>query len=198
MSDTRLRVVIIIGSARTGQGLADWFAAHANRRGDIDVDVIDLTDAWLPEAVPELISKDRTRRPRAVQDLAPWLAAADGFVVVTAEHNASFPALLKNTIDWFDAEWAAKPVGFVSYGGASRGLHAVDHLHRVFTAVGAVGIGQSVSLGDEAERVCSGQPDAEHGAAATTMLDQLVCWAAMLREHRNVSPMPASRPSDSA
>ncbi|WP_243274701.1 NADPH-dependent FMN reductase [Streptomyces albus subsp. chlorinus] len=36
---------------------------------------------------------------------------ADAFVIVTPEYNHSFPAALKNAIDWRNEQWHAKPVG---------------------------------------------------------------------------------------
>jgi NAD(P)H-dependent FMN reductase len=104
-------------------------------RPDFDVDVIDLATAWLPD----VMSADPSApRPQAVKDLAPWLEAADAFVVVTPEHHQTFPASLKNAIDWYDEEWHAKPVGFLSYGGSSSGLCAVAALRQVFGDVHAV------------------------------------------------------------
>ncbi|MFU8851564.1 NADPH-dependent FMN reductase [Micromonospora sp. SL1-18] len=58
--------------------------------------------------------------------------------MVTREYNHSFPASLKQTIDYAYDEWQAKPVGFLSYGCGSIGLHTVDQLRTVFTALHAV------------------------------------------------------------
>ncbi|MGC5020977.1 NADPH-dependent FMN reductase [Micromonospora sp. DT47] len=44
----------------------------------------------------------------------------------------------KQAIDYADDEWQAKRVGFVSYGCCSIGMHAVDQLRTVFTALHAV------------------------------------------------------------
>ncbi|MEU3075936.1 NAD(P)H-dependent oxidoreductase [Streptomyces laurentii] len=59
------------------------------------------------------------------------LADADGFVLLTPEYNHSYPAALKNAIDWHLTEWAYKPVAFVGYGG-SGGIRAVAPLRTVF------------------------------------------------------------------
>ena len=78
------------------------------------MDVIDLADARLPDVLS-------TEPAASVQATSQRLGAADAFVVVTPEYNRSFPASLKNAIDWHFKEWQAKPVGFVSYGGMSGG-----------------------------------------------------------------------------
>src|SRR5690606_5472841 len=129
--------------------------------------------------------------PKAVRDLAPWLAAADAFVVVTPEYNHSFPASLKNAIDWFYSEWHAKPVGFVSYGGRTGGMHAVEQLRLVFTEVEAVTVRAAVSLRNYWEQLDGdgklvGHEDLD--SAARTMLDRLVWWAEALRAHRTIRP----------
>ncbi|WP_329503636.1 NAD(P)H-dependent oxidoreductase [Streptomyces iakyrus] len=85
-----------IRKGRFGHVAAEWPAFRARLRRDFDVGVIDLATAWLPD----VMSADPTApRPQAVKDLAPWLEAADAFVVVTPEHNQTFPASLKNAID---------------------------------------------------------------------------------------------------
>ena len=62
----------------------------------------------------------------------PSIDRADAFVVVTPEYNHSYPASLKQAIDVLNAPWRRKPVAFVSYGGLSGGLRAVEHLRQVF------------------------------------------------------------------
>lgn len=192
MSEDRLRVVVIIGSIRRGRfgpTAACWFAAQASERDDVEVDVVDLAEAWLPEVLPD--ERACLPTPQPVRDLAPWLAAADAFVVVTPEYNHGYPGSLKNAIDWFRDEWQAKPVAFVSYGGPAGGLRAVEQLRQVFTAVGAVPIHATVSLHDHRVRFDSAGCPLDRdttNAAATALLDQLTWWAALLRYSRSGPP----------
>lgn len=144
MSQDRTRIAIVIASTRTGRfgpTVANWFADQVRQRDDVDVDLLDLAEAQLPEVLA-----DDGPAPRAVRDLAPWLAAADAFVVVTPEYNHSFPAPLKTAVDWFYDEWQAKPVAFVSYGGISGGLRAVEQLRLVFAELHAMTIRDTVSF----------------------------------------------------
>ena len=46
--------------------------------------------------------------PQSVVDLKAAIAAADGVLLCSPEHNASVPALLKNAIDW-----ASRPQGVI-------------------------------------------------------------------------------------
>ncbi|MFG1997835.1 NADPH-dependent FMN reductase [Spirillospora sp. NPDC048911] len=180
------RTAIIIGSTREGRfalTVAGWFAALAARRADLELDVIDLAETRLPDTLGEL---DGTE-PAAVRALAPRLAAADAFVVVTPEYNHSFPAPLKTAIDWYVDEWKAKPVDFVSYGGASGGLRAVEQLRQVFAELQAVTIRETVSFHSCWNRFDDrGRPIDAAGAAAAAggLLDQLTWWARALRAAR--------------
>ncbi|SFN02612.1 NAD(P)H-dependent FMN reductase [Pseudonocardia ammonioxydans] len=189
MPDKRTRLAVIIGSTRSGRfapTVANWFADEARRRADLSVDVIDLATAGLPDVLPG----DDWDLPQPVLGLGPWLDTADAFVVVTPEYNHSFPAPLKTAIDWFHAEWAAKPVGFVSYGGLGGGLRAVEQLRLVFAELHATTVRNSVSFHNYWEAFdADGRTDdpAAHGAAKG-MLDQLVWWSDALRAHRGRVP----------
>ncbi|MFG3498314.1 NADPH-dependent FMN reductase [Streptomyces sp. NPDC047928] len=197
MAETdRLRLVIIIGSVREGRFgpvAAEWIASRARLRRDFEVDVIDLATAWLPDVMP---AEPTAPRPQAVRDLAPWLAAADAFVVVTPEYNQSFPASLKNAIDWYDEEWHAKPVAFLSYGGASGGLCAVGQLRQVFTEAHAVTVRETVSFHDYRSQFGpDGRPVAPEACdeAARRLLDRLGWWARALRHARAHEPYETPR-----
>jgi NAD(P)H-dependent FMN reductase len=130
----------------------------------------------------------------AVGKVTPRLEAADAFIVVTPEYNHSYPASLKNAIDWHRGEWTAKPVAFVSYGGMSGGLRAVEHLRAVFAELHAVTIRDTVSFhGAHARFGPDGEPKDDAAAvAAKAMLDQLGWWARSLAEARTVRPYPGA------
>jgi NAD(P)H-dependent FMN reductase len=126
--------------------------------------------------------------------VTPRLTTADAFVVVTPEYNHSFPASLKNAIDWHFTQWQAKPVGFVSYGGMSGGLRAVEHLRQVFAELHAVTVRDTVSFhGAWAQFDAEGRPKelSACNAAAKTMLDQLAWWGHALRSARSERPYVA-------
>ncbi|MEW1843808.1 NAD(P)H-dependent oxidoreductase [Nonomuraea angiospora] len=188
---TPLRLVIIIGSIRRGRfgpTAASWFVAQARKRRELNIDLVDLATAGLPDA---LTDQDELV-PEPVRALAPRLAAADAFVVVTPEYNRSFPAPLKTAIDWFYEEWQAKPVAFVSYGRESGGLHAVAQLREVFGELHAVAIRTLVSLPCYWELFAADgswpKPTATCNNTVKTTLDELTWWAYALREARAVRP----------
>ncbi|WP_067467647.1 NADPH-dependent FMN reductase [Nocardia amamiensis] len=194
MPDNPIQLAVIIGSTRAGRfgpTVANWFTEHADRRDDVVVDVVDLAETPLPE---RLSSQPEPEDARALQIVSPRLAAAEAFVVVTPEYNHSYPASVKNAIDWHFTEWRAKPVGFVSYGGLSGGLRAVEHLRHVFAELHAVTVRDTVSFHDVGKQFdAAGRPRYPEMpvAAADQLLDQLVWWGWALRSALAERPYPA-------
>ncbi|MQA07465.1 MAG: NADPH-dependent FMN reductase [Pseudonocardiaceae bacterium] len=191
-SDTDLRVAIIIGSTRNGRfgpTAAEWFADQARQHGELNIDVIDLSE----EQLPDVLIDEGDPVPERVTALAPRLDAADAFVIVTPEYNHSYPAPLKTAIDWYMDEWQAKPVAFVCYGGMSGGLRSVEHLRQIFAELGATTVREVVSFQNYWEQfgVDGSWPKNPEGpnAAAKGMLDQLIWWARALRDHRAIHPL---------
>lgn len=170
-----LTLAVIYGSTRPGRfcdTVADWAVAEIARDGRFAPDMLDPAAADFPRDAHEL--KDR-------------LARADAFLVVTPEYNHSYPAPLKALIDQANAEWAEKPVAFVSYGGISGGLRAVEHLRNVFAELGAhtlrdtVSFANAWSLFDEAGALKA--PEAPR-KAASALFNGLDWWARALKVAR--------------
>ena len=183
-SNASTRLAVIIGSTREGRfgpTVARWFVEHASRRGDLDIDVIDLADFEIP-------IQYGSGGQAAMAPFRARLAVADAVVVVTPEYNHGYPAALKQAIDFVQAELQAKPVGFVSYGGISGGLRAVEQLRLVFAELHAVTIRDGVSLHfgwnlfDEAGSMHEPENPL---VAVTVMLDELTWFARALRTARD-------------
>jgi NAD(P)H-dependent FMN reductase len=190
MTANPLHVAIIIGSTREGRfgpTVAGWFTDQAAQRPDISFDVIDLGECSLPTVLG-------TSTAHGLGDVTGRLDAAEAFVIVTPEYNHSYPASLKNLIDWHYTQWQAKPVGFVSYGGLAGGLRAVEHLRPVFAELHAVTIRDTVSfhnpwsIFDDDGRH---KDDSAASAAAKSMLDQLAWWGHALRDAKAIRPYAA-------
>lgn len=191
MTTTPIRLCVIVGSTRDGRfgpTVATWFAGLAAQRDDFEVDVVDLADHPLPTVIsanPDPVGG------AALGEVMPRIEAAEAFVVVTPEYNHSYPAALKNAIDWHNTQWHAKPVAFVSYGGMSGGLRAVEALRLVFAELHAVTIRATVSFhGAWSQFGPDGEPvDPESCTTAVkSQLDQLAWWATTLREGRERRP----------
>jgi NAD(P)H-dependent FMN reductase len=123
-------------------------------------------------------------------EIGKKLAQADAYIIIVPEYNHSFPAALKFIIDSFYSPWRVKPIAFVSYGGMSGGIRAVEQLRQVFAEMHAVCIRAGVILpnawnlfGAKGELL---QPDVVE-KSMTTVLLQLEWWATALKNARENS-----------
>ena len=165
--------MIIVGSVRPGRAalpIAKWVEAVAERKGDWAVDFADLAELALP-------FMDEPNHPRLHRYTKPhtiaWserVAAADAFVLVTPEYNYSYSPALKNAIDYLNAEWWMKPVGFVSYGGMSSGTRGVVALLPTIVGLGMVRVGANVELAFGMRQIEDGVFAA--GEKESTLLDR--------------------------
>lgn len=181
-----LRIAVILGAnrnGRTGPAVTRWFLDRASEYEGVDLDIVDVTD---------LGPGDGHGTPLA--GFAERVAAADGFVVLTPEYNHGYPGPLKAAIDSARREWFAKPVAFVSYGGISGGLRAVEQLRTVFSELHVTTVRDTVSLHnaqvlfDADGAPATSMEGAE--AAAQVLMAQLSWWALSLREARHKRPYP--------
>ncbi|MQY04165.1 NADPH-dependent FMN reductase [Actinomadura macrotermitis] len=191
MDDT-IRLAVIIASTRDGRfgpTVAGWFTRHVRRRPGLEPDVIDLAETALPAVLPD---HGDAAPPAPVRALAPRLAAADAFAVITPEYNHGYPAPLKTAIDWYYAEWRAKPVAIVSYGRDTGGALAAAQLRQVFTEVDAVAIRDGVTLPRYWELFAADGSWPKESAGCDTdvkvTLDRLTWWARALRDARARRP----------
>ena len=182
-SPAPIQIAVIVGSTRDGRrgrDVADWYVDQVHGSADVEIELIDLVDHRLPERFTFADDGD-------VAGFRARLDRADAFVVVTPEYNHSYPASLKLAIDYGKDEWRRKPVAFVSYGGVSGGLRAVEHLRGVFAELHAVGLRDSVSFAnaweqfDEQGRLR--YPERAERSMAT-MLKRLAWWEQALRDAR--------------
>lgn len=176
---SKIKIGVIYGSTRVGRfcdKVAAWTYLKIVGQGGFEA-----------EAIDPLHLKDGV-------ELQQRIGACDGFVVVTPEYNHGYPAPLKALIDQVGAEWQAKPVAFVSYGGVSGGLRAVEQLRQVFAELHAVTIRDSVSFAEAWEQFDEGgallRPERAERSMAT-MLERLRWWASALRTARDSEPYKA-------
>ena len=183
-----IRVAVIYGSTRSGRfcdTVVRWTLERLAASNKFQMDVIDPAD-------PAAGSPMDGRPPQPLQQR---LGQADAFVIVTPEYNHGYPAPLKALIDSCGTEWHAKPVAFVSYGGVSGGLRAVEQLRLVFAELHAVTIRDSVSFPGAWEQFDQSgalrNPERAQ-KSMETLLARLIWWAAALRIARSTSPYTLS------
>ncbi|WP_297803609.1 NAD(P)H-dependent oxidoreductase [uncultured Brevundimonas sp.] len=129
--------IAVVGSARKGSinlSYARALAALASERMSFDllpVGELPLYNTDLEEALPARLV-----------DIKQRIAAADGVLFVSPEHNRSVTALMKNTLDWCSRGdggnvWAGKKAAVC---GASPGARGADlsqmHLRQISVVLG--------------------------------------------------------------
>ena len=184
---SKLRIAIIVGSNRPGRfggKVAPWFIGEAKKNDEIEIDVIDLNDIKLPADLSGGAATDAFRQR---------IGAADGFIVITPEYNHSFPGYLKIAIDSVHDEWKTKPVGFVSYGGVSGGLRAVEGLRLVFAELHSPTIRDAISLHNPWQQFAEDGTVEDAGTINQTAayeLNELIWWARTMKSGRETSAYP--------
>lgn len=190
--ERKIRLAMIMGSDREGRfcdTVARWVEKQISRRDEFSLDVIDPLELSLPSRLTQTDSPE-------VEEYRNRIRKADAFVVVTPEYNHGYSATLKTMIDHADEEWYAKPVAFVSYGGISGGLRAVEQLRLVFAELHAVTIRDTVSFLFAWEQFdADGEPVQGEivEEAMTILLDRLLWWAKALLKAREAEPYMQER-----
>jgi NAD(P)H-dependent FMN reductase len=187
-----LKIGIVLGSTRPGRRgdqVARWVLENAKLRGDAEYDIIDLLDYPLPhldEAIPASAGKYANEH---THEWAERIAQYDGYIFVTPEYNHSTSGVLKNAIDFLYAEWINKAAGFVSYGAASGGIRAVEHLRLIVAELQIADVRQQVTFAilTDFENMQTLTPGPRHLQNLGTMLDQVVSWSGALKTVREVA-----------
>lgn len=141
-----VRIGVISGSVRQGShntALAALGAARVTATG-AQAEVIDLATFDLPVYCQDI---EHQACPADARRLKATLAACDGLLIASPEHNGSIPALLKNAIDWASrpeggellvalTAFRGKAAGIMSASiGPFGGMRALAHLRQILGTV---------------------------------------------------------------
>jgi len=185
-------IKVILGSTRPGRfGIqpAEWIMKLSEQYGkQATFELVDLKEIDLPfldvPTPPSMLPSNQNSHQEA---WAKIIGEADGFVFVTSEYNHSYPATLKNAIDFLAHEWAHKPVAYVSYGADAGGVRAIEHLrgiagwHKMYDLSEFVSFPNYFTGLDEKGMF---QFTAAHEEKAHAMLKSLVFWSDQFKEAR--------------
>ena len=122
-------------------GIVAGFVPSLVPTDDVTVDLIDLADVALPFLDEPEHASTRIYTHQHTRDWSARIDRLDAVVIVTPEYNGSFPAPLKNALDFLSEEWNRKPVAVIGYGGTSAGTRAVQALLPVIVSLGMVPAG---------------------------------------------------------
>ena len=177
----KLKIIIsTVRPGRKGPLVAHWVAEEARKQGNFDVEILDLAEIGLPlmnEAIHPMMKQyelDHTKQWSAK------IEEADAFIFVTAEYNYSYPASLKNALEYLVHEWAYKPSGIVSYSaGPFAGVRAVISLKGDLINFRNVALAEVVNIPTVNSFINEDGafiPNEQMTKASTLMLMQLVRW----------------------
>lgn len=185
-----LKLQIIICSTRPGRvgpSVAKWFAEFAAKYEGFETTLVDLANFNLPvydepnHPVLQNYQHEHTKK---------WsvsVSQADAYVFVTPEYNYCPPPSFVNALNYVYNEWNYKPCGFVSYGGLSGGMRAVQVEKQLVTTlkmmpmVEGVAVPMVATLLDDAQVFTS---NSHIDNSAQTMLSELHKWAVALKPMR--------------
>lgn len=185
-----LKLNVIVCSTRPGRvgiSIGRWFEAYAKAHGSFDVTLEDLADYQLPVF-------DEPHHPRLRKyehdHTKAWSASverADAYVFVTPEYNYGPPPSLVNAMNYLVAEWRDKVAGFVSYGGVSGGMRAVQAEKLMMTNFKIMPLPEQVLIPNFPQHLDAEKrftPNELHETSAKAMLDELARWGAALKAMR--------------
>ena len=185
----KLNISVIYGSARSArQGInAARFIVRKLEERSHDATLIDSQEYNLPLLDRMYKEYESGTAPENMQALANILAAADGFIIVSAEYNHSIPAALKNLLDHFQSEYLYKPSGIVTYSaGPFGGVRALINLRAILAELGTPSIPSAFPISQVQNAFdADGTPlDAAYDKRIVKFLDEFEWYANALRRER--------------
>lgn len=126
-----MNIAIISGSARPQRQSHQVALALQSKLTVLkgDVWLWDVKESNLP--LLDYTFESHPQPGEVLKSLKSKLDTTDAFIIVSPEHNASYPGSLKNSMDYFYAEYADKPFGIISVSaGVLGGINAVKNLQQ--------------------------------------------------------------------
>jgi NAD(P)H-dependent FMN reductase len=165
---------------RKGPIVAKWITEAAQNHGSFEVELLDLGEINLPLMNEAIHPMMRQYEHEHTKQWSAKIAEADAFIFVTAEYDYSYPASLKNAIEYLVHEWNYKPAGIVSYSiGPFAGVRAVMNLKNDLLPLKNIGLAESVNIPMLNQFISEEgvfTPNEMLLSSAKLMLDQLVHW----------------------
>jgi NAD(P)H-dependent FMN reductase len=173
-----LKLHTIVASTRPGRvgpSIAKWFNEFAAEHGKFDPVLVDLADFNLPVYDEPEHPRLRNYHHAHTKAWSESVSEADAFVFVTPEYNYGPPPSLLNALNYLALEWNYTPAGFVSYGGISGGLRAVQVTKQILTTFKVMPVPEGVPMPMVFPHLENGvlKPAEIYKTSAATMLDEL-------------------------
>lgn len=135
-----------IREGRKGIILANWITEKAKQTGNFDVELLDLKEINLPMMDEPHHPMMKKYQHEHTKQWSAKIDEADAFIFVTAEYDYTYPAPLRNALEYLYTEWNYKPAGILSYGGVSAGTRASNALKGDLITLKVVAIAEAINL----------------------------------------------------
>jgi NAD(P)H-dependent FMN reductase len=166
-----VKLTVVVGSVREGRAATPCAHGSSSARSSMEVRRAGRRPQGAEPADHERAAASAAEEIRARLDEA-WsdiVGGSDAFVFVTPEYNYTIPPALVNALDTVYHEWTYKPVGFVSYGGVSGGMRAVQTAKLMVTGFKMMPMVEAVNIpflhAADGKRRVQEQRDARQGGA---------------------------------
>jgi NAD(P)H-dependent FMN reductase len=188
------RILVINSTTREGRfsaKAAAWVLERLGEHPALEVELLDLRDHPLPffdQSAPAFYQ--RNYPTEEIARFGRKIDEADGYVILTAEYNHGYSAVLKNAMDHTFVEWKRKPITFVGWGNVG-GARAVEQLREVAVEFEMAPLRHAVHILPDI-LVPAIQHENPHAAALfaplepklTLLADDLAWWATTLAAAR--------------
>ena len=184
-----LKLHTIICSTRPGRAgppVARWFHEYAQEHGKFDCELVDLTTFNLPVYDEANHPRLRKYEKEHTKKWSASVAAADAYAFVEPEYNYGPTPAFVNALNYVYLEWNYKPCAFVSYGGASGGLRAVQSAKLLVTTLKMMPMTEGVMVPAFGTMIKDGvfTPNELITTSAKQTLDELAKWAEAMKPMR--------------
>ncbi len=120
----QMKKIITIAGSNSQNSINKSLLSYTTRLlENVEIISIDLNDYVLPIYGVDFEAENGI--PTAVKRLDELISMADGFIISLAEHNGSYTAVFKNTIDWLSRInmkiWREKPMLLMATSPGGRG-----------------------------------------------------------------------------
>jgi NAD(P)H-dependent FMN reductase len=177
------KVKIISSTVRPGRKgplIAQWIAEQAKAYGNFEVETLDLGEIGLPLMNEANHPSMRKYEHEHTKKWSNKIEEADAFIFVTAEYDNSYPAPLKNALEYLLFEWKYKPSGIVSYSLTPfGGVRAVANLKQDLVYFNNMPVAELVNIPVYSQYIKDDDVfagDEKLTGSTKTMLNELLRW----------------------
>lgn len=177
----KLKVIsATVRPGRKGPIVAGWIMEQVQKHGVFEAELLDLGEINLPLMNEAVHPRMRQYEHEHSKQWSQKIDEADAFIFVTAEYDYSYPASLKNALEYLVHEWAYKAAGIVSYSiGSFAGVRAMANLKADLLSLKVISLAEAVNVPIIDQFITNEgafTPNEILQTSSVTMLNQLARW----------------------